>query len=228
MPQPSISKQFWNRAARQNAAWYIATRFTSESPEFFDSGAAEVDAFLRFAGLRLDKDDTLVEIGSGAGRMTRRLAELAGAVIATDVSAEMLARARTNLGENPAVSYVEVSGAGDLPLDSGSASAVFSYITMQHVPTAEAQELYLRESIRVLEPRGWALIQYRRGGLVPRILDWVGHFAHLRRGRNTLSRAWRGARLSTRAIRALAGPSVSIEIRPFGRRHIWVIAKKLS
>jgi SAM-dependent methyltransferase len=226
MQQEGTSKRFWNAAARDNAAWYIATKFQSESPEFFESGRREVDYFLSFAGVELGASDTVVEIGCGAGRMTRRLSELAGTVIATDVSGEMLQRAAANLADHDNVGFIELSGEGDLPLADGSATAVFSYITMQHVPTALAQETYFASALRVLAPGGWALIQFRRSGALPRLLDWVGHLRHLVNGRRTLDRAWRGARVRPSALLGYASSDVSVQILPLGRRHVWALAKR--
>ena len=160
--------------------------------------------------------------------MTRQFADLAGRVIATDVSGEMLDRARANLTGLENVEYLEVSGYGELPVTDASVDAVFSYITMQHVPTASAQERYFAEALRLLGPGGWAYIQFRRSGLLPRMLDWAGHLGHLARGRRTLSRAWRGARISERTLLGYASERVSISIQPHGRRHIWVLARKAS
>jgi ubiquinone/menaquinone biosynthesis C-methylase UbiE len=226
VPSDGSSKNFWNRAARENAAWYIATKFDSESPEFFESGRREVDTFLDFAGVTLTEADTLLEIGCGAGRMTRRFVERAGAVIATDVSGEMLARAGANLAGATNVTFVEVSGDGDLLAADASVTAVFSYITMQHVPTVQAQERYFAEAIRVVAPGGWVLIQFRRSGFVARTIDGVGHVAHRLRGRQTFNRAWRGARLRTSAMLAHATTEVSVEILPLGRRHVWALARR--
>lgn len=219
------SKDYWNDAARDNAAWHIATGHQSESDAFFESGKREVDEFLTFAGLRPTGSETLLEIGSGVGRMTRHLAELVSRVIATDVSGEMLSRARGNLAGQRNIDYVELSGAGELPFDEAAVDAVFSYITMQHVPTAAAQERYFAESLRVVRPGGWVYIQFRRSGLVPQALDWAGHLWHLLGGRRTLNRAWRGARVREKALLAFASETVSVDILPFGRRHIWALAR---
>ncbi len=224
MRDGAASKAFWNRAAQENAAWYIATGFDRESAEFFESGKREVDTYLRFAEVELGKDDLVVEIGCGVGRMTRRLAERAGQVVATDVSGDMIAKARANLADSPHVSFVEIGGDGELPGEAGSATAVFSYITMQHVPTASAQERYFAEAIRLIAPGGWVLIQFRRPGVVARILDWTGHFVHRVRGRKTFDPAWRGARVRPSALTAHASRDVSVEILPLGRRHIWARA----
>ena len=223
---PDTSKSYWDKAARDNAAWHIATKYQSESAEFFESGTREVDEFLRFAGVSVGAADTVLEIGCGVGRMTQRLADLAGNVIASDVSGEMLARARTNLAKQTNIRFLEVDGSGELARADEAVAAVFSYSTMQHVPTASAQERYFAESLRVLAPGGWALIQYRKPGLVPRVLDWTGHLAHFMRGRKTLSRAWRGSRVRKATLSEYASEHVSVHFLPFGRRHVWVLARK--
>ncbi|GAA3735605.1 hypothetical protein GCM10022239_09550 [Leifsonia bigeumensis] len=220
------SKDYWNEAARNNAAWYIATGHLSESAEFFDSGRREVDEFLARYGVDVRSTDVLLEIGCGVGRMTRRLAELAGRVVASDISGEMISRARTNLADLHNIDYLEVTGNGDLDLADAAVNAVFSYITMQHVPDAAVQERYFVESLRVLAPGGWALLQFRRSGALPRLLDWVGYLGHVLRGRKTLNRAWRGSRIKERTLRALASETVTVDILPFGRRHIWALARK--
>jgi SAM-dependent methyltransferase len=215
------SKDFWNQAARDNAAWHIATNFTEESDDFFASGVREVDELLRLGELSIAPTATVLEIGSGVGRMTRRLAAIADTVIATDVSGEMLQRARANLTAFPKTQYVELSGNGDLPIADHSVDAVFSYITMQHVPTADAQERYFTEAIRVLAPGGWAFIQFRRTGVAPRLLDWVGHVKHRLSGRRTFDRAWRGARVQPRTLLAYNADEVHVDLMPHGLRHVW-------
>ncbi|MET4583501.1 ubiquinone/menaquinone biosynthesis C-methylase UbiE [Conyzicola nivalis] len=220
----SLSKLFWNAAAGDNAAWYIATKFDSDNAEFFASGAREVDEFLRVGGVGLDGSARLLEIGCGVGRMTGRLAGLCGSVIAADVSSEMLARAAVNLGGLPTVSFLELSGDGDLPLPDASVDAVFSYITMQHVPTAAAQERYFAEAVRVVRPGGWVYMQFRRPGLRARALNWAGHVAHFLRGRKTLSRAWRGAQVAPSALVRAAGDRATVELIPRGR-HLWALAR---
>jgi cyclopropane fatty-acyl-phospholipid synthase-like methyltransferase len=77
---------FWDSAARDNAAWYVATGYTVEDSGFFAQAAAETDRYLAFCDVAIRPDDTILEIGCGVGRMTHRLAELAARVIAADVS----------------------------------------------------------------------------------------------------------------------------------------------
>lgn len=218
------SRRFWDRAAQSNAAWYIATSYTAESEQFFRLGAEETDTLLALCGVELHPDETVLEIGCGVGRMTRRLSQLAGHVMAADVSPEMLRRCEANLSGADNVDFVLVPGDGHMPgVPDNSVDVVFSYITLQHVPTKRAQCAYLTESARVVKPGGRLAIQVRDRSLRGRILDWAGHVGHFVRRRATLSRQWRGARLSERTIRSVLEP-LGVELSVIRHvRHRWVI-----
>ena len=141
----SESREFWDDAARTPRGWYVATGHERESEEFFVQGAVETDAFLEFCGVEPGSTATVLEIGCGVGRMTLRLAELFGNVIAVDVSDEMLRRCQENLASQPNVTCLLVDGDGSLgSLGDGAVDAVFSYITFQHVPTRDAAIALLR------------------------------------------------------------------------------------
>jgi SAM-dependent methyltransferase len=213
--------EFWDAAARENAAWYVATGYTVEDTAFFAKGAAETDRCLAFCDIAVRPDDTVLEIGCGVGRMTHRLAELAAHVIAADISQEMLDRAAKDLIDKPSVQYVLVTGDGTLPMPDASVDLVFSYITLQHVPTPAAQLLYLCESLRVLRAGGALGVQVRAAGLWARAQDWTGHLVHCARGQPTMHNAWRGATLRATDILAV---SDQFHIRPFNTRHWWVVA----
>ena len=219
------SRRFWDQAARDNAEWYVATDYTT-SEALFAKGAQETDAFLGFCGVEVGRSDLVVEIGCGVGRMTGRLAERARWVIATDVSQEMLERARSNLAGRDNVTFQLVPGDGTLPeVMNGSADVVFSYITLQHVPNVRAQLRYFEEGARVIGPGGRIAIQIRGDGLRARALDWSGYAAHLLQGRRTLRPEWRGARVSdTQVLAVLRSESLHAEVRRFGARHRWVVA----
>jgi len=53
------------------------------------------------------RGDLVVEIGAGDGRLTRALAERAGAVVAIECDARLLARARRRLADAPHVTFVQ-------------------------------------------------------------------------------------------------------------------------
>jgi SAM-dependent methyltransferase len=222
------SAKFWDDAATENAAWYVATGYTEENDAFFAQGAQETDFFLGFCGVAVLGEDVVLEIGAGVGRMTKRLAALGQRVIACDISAEMLSRAKVNLAALSTVDYVVVPGDGTLPVESGSVDVVFSYIVLQHVPAREDQVRYLSEAIRVLAPGGRLAIQVRATGLTTVLHEWAGFAAHLVRGRRTLSRAWRGAKIPNDQILALGTGDVTVELRRHNVRHTWVVATRAA
>ena len=226
MTRERDDKNFWNAAALQGAAWYSATKFNRESDDFFATGAADVDVSQRLTGMKPPKGGTLVELGCGAGRMTRALSERSGTVIATDISAGMLERARVNLDGRSNVEFIELDGDGSLPFDTDSVDAVYSYITMQHVSTAKAQERYLVESLRVVRPGGWVVLHLRRTGLRAVALDTRANVANFLCGHNTLRQAWRGARLPESTVRSYRTDDVSIDILRSDPRHVWVVARR--
>jgi SAM-dependent methyltransferase len=217
----TTAAEFWDAAARDDAAWYVATGHTATDPAFFAQGAVETDRYLAFCGAAVRPTDTVLEIGCGVGRMTHRLAELAARVITTDVSREMLDRAAKNLIATPNVDYVLVAGDGSLPVPDAAVDLVFSYITLQHVPSRDAQLRYLRESLRVLRTGGALAVQVRASGVLARAQDWAGHTAHFIRGRPTFHPAWRGATLSPADILTISG---RLHVCRFNARHSWVVA----
>jgi SAM-dependent methyltransferase len=214
------SKAWWNRAAQLDARWYIAT-----SPDpFFERGRRDTDELIAFCGLQPSNDKTLLEIGAGAGRMTHRFAELYGRVIALDVSEEMLQLGCGNLAGVHNVEWVLGSGADLDVLCDRSVDDIFSYITLQHVPTTAAVLGYLEEAGRVLRPGGQGALQVRHPGPLPWALDLAGHLVHAAQGRRVWSREWRGTRIPARQLLQAASRSgARVELRPRGRRHLWVL-----
>ena len=159
--------------------------------------------------------------------MTRRLSELFGRVIALDVSPEMLARAQENLADRDNVDWMLGSGCDLAGVPDASCAAVFSYITLQHVPHREAVLAYLRESARVLAPGGRAGLQVRHPGWRARLLDVTGHAGRALRGRATLAAEWRGTRIPVRDLTAAVKEGgAAVTVRPHGPRHLWVIADR--
>lgn len=228
------SRAFWDRAAREDARWHIATAAATDPDQFAASGRREVDVFLAHTGLVPDRSLAVLEIGCGIGRMTTRLAEIYGRVVALDVSQVMLDQAAHQLAGRDNITYVLGSGSDLAGVESASVDVVFSYIVLQHVPTVAGQLEYFRETRRVLRPGGVAAIQIRSNTPTALALDWGGHIAHLAGGHRTLSRAWRGARIPRTELLAAAsgvwanghsaaGPRATVELRSFGKRHTWVV-----
>lgn len=89
-----------------------------------------------------------VEIGCGAGRITRHLGAYFQEVHAVDVSRDMIDYAQRNI-DLPNVSFHLTDGSA-LPLADGSVSAAFSSDVFQHFSRVSFAEHYLVELHRVL------------------------------------------------------------------------------
>ena len=94
----------------------------------------------------------VLEIGCGAGRLTRALSKIFGEVHAVDVSGEMVAQACAALADRPNVRLYQNNGCDlavvpPLVFDFAYTSHVF-----QHIPSREAIETYVSEVHRLLRP----------------------------------------------------------------------------
>jgi SAM-dependent methyltransferase len=133
--------------------------------DFVMSGNKEVNAYLRVFGMN-DLDTlslSLLEIGSGIGRMTARFTKRFGSVFAADVDAAFLERCRETVVRHGDVSKLRTSHVADghsLAVPSQSVDAVFSYITLQHCAHDDALKL-TAEALRVVKPGGTVMLNYR-------------------------------------------------------------------
>lgn len=133
--------------------------------DFVMSGNKEVNAYLRVFGMKdLDTNSmSLLEIGSGIGRMTARFTKRFGSVIAADVDAAFLERCRETVVRHGDVTKLRTSHVADghsLAVPSQSVDAVFSYITLQHCAHEDALKL-TAEALRVVKPGGTVMLNYR-------------------------------------------------------------------
>ena len=123
----------------------------------------------------------VLEIGCGAGRVTRALADFFGEVYAVDISREMVRQARQAVAGFPNAHVFRNNGK-DLsavaphwwgPLGIGRRlefDFAFSLIVFQHIPSREIIENYVREVHRLLRPGGLFKFQVQGspGGSRPR------------------------------------------------------------
>jgi len=169
----------WDARARENARYYVATGKTDWSDEeFFASGEKAIadDILTDMTNICQGKDPQqmrVLEIGCGAGRLTRALANLFGEVYAVDVSGEMIARARQALTDKPNAHVYQNNGydlavvpwltpkAAWLPRWLARMAPAkwkrdfdfaYSNIVFQHIPSREVIENYVREVHRLLRP----------------------------------------------------------------------------
>lgn len=175
-------RQDWDARARENARHYVENSRTDWSDEeFFQSGEISVageilnDMINICQGLH-PRQMKVLEIGCGAGRVTRALAALFGEVHAVDVSPEMIDQARRNLAGVPNAHLYLNNGMDLNSLPRIEFDFAFSSIVFQHIPSYEIIESYVREVHRLLRPG--ALFKFQvQGGLSEEALPddtWVG------------------------------------------------------
>lgn len=188
--------------------------------EFVRTGDNEVPVYLDVFGLRGEhtQSQTLIEIGSGIGRMTCAFTREFGSVIACDLDQGFLERCYETVGKFGRVERLrtlEVADGRSLNIEAGSADVAFSYITLQHCTPDDALDL-AGEAARVVGPGGTIALNFRgpRGSdvfLVPagklvRALyrvPVVGRWATRRRRLTRL--AWQVSRLHPDQVTAQIG-----------------------
>lgn len=133
--------------------------------EFVASGDHEVPTYVELFALRGDapESSTLLEIGSGIGRMTCAFTREFGSVIASDLDAGFLERCREVVarhGKADRLRTLEVSDGRTIDLPDDSVDVTFSYITLQHCDHEDALEL-AAEAVRVTRPGGRIALNLR-------------------------------------------------------------------
>jgi SAM-dependent methyltransferase len=148
----------WDERARQNARHFIADgRPDWSEADFYASGDQTVaqdiltDMTNICQGLE-PKQMRVLELGSGAGRVTRALAKVFGEVHGVDVSPEMVNRAKSAVAGFPNASIHQTDGAtltvlGDLTFDFAYSCCVF-----HHISSYEIIQSLVREVGRRLRP----------------------------------------------------------------------------
>ncbi len=172
----------WDQRARENARHYVNTSSTEwTDEEFFASGEKTVaEEILTDMGNicqgRVPSSMRVLEIGCGAGRVTRALAKLFGEVHAVDVSGEMIRQARVALQGHSNAFLYQNNGQDLKVVPEKPFDFAFSSIVFQHIPSREIIENYVKEVHRLL--REGALFKFQVQGdstLVTRPDDtWLG------------------------------------------------------
>lgn len=148
----------WDRRARENARYYVATgREDWTEQEFFESGRRTVaeEVLTDMINICQGKEPnqmTVLEIGCGAGRVTRALAEIFGDVYGVDVSGEMIELAKQGLHDMSNVHLYKNNGMDLSVLGNLQFDFAFSSIVFQHIPSLAIIENYVKEVHRLLRP----------------------------------------------------------------------------
>lgn len=154
----------WKRWGKADPLWAVAAipdkqkdgskPWTEE--EFYALGESDWQDFLHHWRQYGVNTQSCLEIGCGAGRMTRQLARSFDQVHAVDVSEEMINCAR-NAVDRKNAEFTVIDGL-HLPQSDCSVKAIFSTHVLQHLDSVDIGFSYLREFFRVLDEGGTIMI----------------------------------------------------------------------
>jgi SAM-dependent methyltransferase len=186
-------REDWERRARENARHYVVTGQSHWSDEeFYKSGqiTLEEEVLNDLTNICQGKDPRdmkVLEIGCGAGRVTRAFAGFFGDVYAVDISREMVRQARRAIEGFPNARVFHNNGK-DLSIVCDhwwnrfgigrplQVDFAFSFMVFQHIPSREVIESYVREVARLMRPGGLFKFQVQGCPLVEAEAEgsWVG------------------------------------------------------
>ena len=192
----------WKRWAKADPLWAVSAWPNKakgavapwSDDEFYAFGEADWQDFHRHWRQYGVRYDSCLELGCGAGRLTRPLAAAFDKVYAVDVAQDMLDYVRSRLAAGN-VTYFLTDGL-HLPQNDGSVTAVFSTHVFQHLDSARIGFLYFKEAYRVLAAGGTIMVHLpvyrlpyrgRGGGMV-----LAGAYGLLRRADDAWCRLRRG------------------------------------
>lgn len=157
----SEMREEWDDCARGRWRHSIWAEASDSEESFRASGARDyksyVAAFLQ--AMHIDPAKAVaLEIGCGPGRVSEFFARDFHALIALDVSREMLKIGRKRVAA-PNVLWLCNDGLSLGPMADNSVDFIFTLSVFQQIPDAAAIAGYVREAGRVLKPGGWFIFQ---------------------------------------------------------------------
>lgn len=205
----------------RSTGWVFDNKTKDVSLESFTSGGEnEVRRYLKLFGYTNDetRDLSMVEIGSGIGRMTASFSKRFRWVYAADVDAAFLERCRETVfhhGEPNALRTLHVADGRTLDIESQSVDFAFSYITLQHCSGEDALSL-VTEALRVTKSGGRIALNFRTwtaldaalvplGGIVRVLWRTPKAAKYMARIRSLTRLGWQANRLSPDDVLASVG-----------------------
>jgi ubiquinone/menaquinone biosynthesis C-methylase UbiE len=153
----------WKLWGKEDPLWAVASWANKQKEgasawtdqDFYALGESDwKDFFAHWQqyGVRVE---SCLEIGCGAGRLTKQLATTFASVYAVDVSEDMISLAKNAVGRN--VEFSLIDGL-HLPYRDRCVKAVFSAHVLQHLDSEGIGFFYFREFFRVLDANGTLMV----------------------------------------------------------------------
>lgn len=158
----SHMQRFWDARAREDAYYFVDNTLPYRAPDaerFWAGGRWVLDQFAERLGIAIAPEDIVIDLGCGLGRLTRVIAARAERVLALDISAEMLVRARELNPQLDNVEWIRNDGFTLRPVGDGQADALISHVVFHHIPDPQITLGYVTDMGRALRPGGWAAFQ---------------------------------------------------------------------
>lgn len=148
----------WDVRAETNDLVYInGQRKHRDLNKLFAQGKQEVELFTKDVVEiwgSVPKDKRMLEIGCGIGRQSRALSEMFEEVYATDVSSNMITKAKELNSDLKNVKFIKTNGQDLRHFPDNYFDLVYSYAVFIHIPDRQIIGDYFREIHRVLKREG--------------------------------------------------------------------------
>jgi ubiquinone/menaquinone biosynthesis C-methylase UbiE len=166
-------KKVWSALSTTEDQAKLHVVGVTDEAAFQATGEQTLGFLQESVGIR--KDDVVLEIGCGIGRVGKMVTPLCRKWIGCDVASNMLALAAERLKDLPGVELTEISGYDLKPVADASVDVVYCTVVFMHLESWDRYN-YILEAFRVLRPNGriyvdninlcseggWGVFEYHR------------------------------------------------------------------
>ncbi len=158
------TRKTWEHFGKADPLWGVLShpgkegKWEDAEPEFFATGEAEIRKLMQYVdrvrpGIERRR---VLDFGCGVGRLTMPLSRYYREAVGIDISAPMIAKAKSYAGKN--CRFVLNQRADLKVFEDGYFDLVYSNIVLQHMEPKYAKQ-YIAEFLRVISPNGLAIFQ---------------------------------------------------------------------
>jgi len=146
-------KETWNKLAENFESAKLYVTGDADEKALKNSSIQTIKRIHHF--VRFSKNDIVLEIGCGIGRVGKELAPSCKKWIGCDISGNMLRYARERLSHLKNIKLIELPECNLAPIQDSSIDVVYCTVVFMHLDEWDRYE-YIKEAFRVLKPGGRA------------------------------------------------------------------------